>query len=87
MDNYLEVLGVLKERIKEVEKTLQEKAEITEEAKWLMSIVGIGFHNVLLILSEIGEIERDSANRRVSSAMLDWRQRLSNPGIIRGMGT
>jgi transposase len=60
LDNYLEVLGVLKETIKEVERTLKEKAEVTEEAKWLMSIIGIGFHNALLILSEIGEIGRFS---------------------------
>jgi len=37
----LEVLGVLKETIKEVEKTLKAEAEVTEEAKWLMSIIGI----------------------------------------------
>lgn len=43
LDNYLKVLEVMKEAIKEVEKILREKAEITEEAKWLMSIIGIGF--------------------------------------------
>lgn len=58
LDNYLEVLRVLGRRINEVESILREKAEITEEASWLMSIVGIGFHNALLILSEIGEIGR-----------------------------
>jgi len=41
LDNYLEVLGVLKETIKEVGKTLQEKVKVTEEAKWLRSIIGI----------------------------------------------
>jgi len=60
LDNYLEVLRVLKETIKKVERILQEKAEVTEEVKWLMSIPGIGFHNAVLILSEIGEIERFS---------------------------
>ena len=58
MDNYLKVLEVLNGVIKEVESVLEEKAEVTEEAKWLMSIPGIGFHNALLILSELGEVER-----------------------------
>jgi len=58
LDNYLEVLGVLNAAIKRVETILREKADVTEEARWLMSIVGIGFHNALLILSEIGEIGR-----------------------------
>jgi transposase len=61
LDNYLkvlEVLEVLNGVIKEVESILEEKAEVTEEAKWLMSTPGIGFHNALLILSELGEIER-----------------------------
>ena len=58
MDNYLKVLEVLNVVIKEVESILEEKAEVTEEAKWLMSTPGIGFHNALLILSELGEIER-----------------------------
>ena len=60
LDNYLEVLGVLSETIKRVEGIMREKVEVTEEAMWLMSIVGIGFRNALLILSEIGEIERFS---------------------------
>ena len=58
LDNYLEVLKALEERIEEMEAILKEKAKITDEAKWLMSIPGIGYHNALLILSELGEIER-----------------------------
>ena len=57
---YLEVLGILGKKINEVERILREKAEVTEEAMWLMSIVGIGFPNALLALSEIGEINRRS---------------------------
>ena len=58
LDNYLEVLKALEERIEEMETILKERAKITDEAKWLMSIPGIGYHNALLILSELGEIER-----------------------------
>lgn len=67
LDNYLEVLVILGEKITEVEGILREKAEITEEAMWLMSIAGIGFHNALLILSEIGEIERFSKPKSFAS--------------------
>jgi transposase len=52
------VLEVLNGLINEVEGILRENAEVTEEVQWLMSIPGIGFHNALLILSEIGEIVR-----------------------------
>ena len=58
LDDYLRVLEVLNCVIKEVEETLEEKAGVKEEAKWLMSVPGIGFHNALLILSELGEIGR-----------------------------
>lgn len=60
LDNYLKVLEDLNERIEDVESVMREKAEVTEEVKWLMSIPGIGFHNALLILSETGEIARFS---------------------------
>lgn len=60
LDNYLTVLDVLTERIADVERILEEKAELTEEVKWLMSIPGIGFHNALLIQGELGEITRFS---------------------------
>jgi len=54
------VLKALEERIEEVEEILKERAKITDEAKWLMSIPGIGYHNALLIQSELGEVERFS---------------------------
>jgi transposase len=61
LDNYLRVLDVLSERITKVEETLQEKAELTKEVGWLESLPGIGFHNALLILSELGEVTRFSS--------------------------
>ena len=67
LDNYLEVLKALEERIEEMETILKERAKITDEAKWLMSIPGIGYHNALLILSELGEIERFSNPRSMVS--------------------
>jgi len=37
------VLKALKERIEEMEAILNERAKITAEAKWLMSIPSIGY--------------------------------------------
>ena len=67
LDNYLEVLKALEERIEGMETILKERAKITDEAKWLMSIPGIGYHNALLIQSELGEIERFSNPRSMVS--------------------
>jgi len=67
LDNYLEVLKAVEERIEEMEAILKERAKITDEAKWLMSIPGIGYHNALLILSELGEIEQFSNPRSMVS--------------------
>jgi transposase len=61
LDNYLRVLDVLSERITRVEETMEEKAELTKEVGWLESLPGIGFHNALLILSELGEVTRFSS--------------------------
>ena len=60
LDNYLKVLDVLTERISGIEEILEEKAELTEEVRWLRSIPGIGPHNAVLILSELGEVARFS---------------------------
>jgi len=60
LDNYLKVLDELNERITGVEQFLEEKAESTEEVAWLRTIPGIGLHNAVLILSELGEVSRFS---------------------------
>jgi len=36
LDNYLKVLEDLNERIEDVESIMREKAEVTEEVKWLI---------------------------------------------------
>ena len=58
LDQYLVVLDTLNQKIEEISSLLREKAEVTQETKWLMSIPGIGFHNALLIQSEIADIKR-----------------------------
>jgi len=72
------VLDVLTERIAAVERILEENAELTEEVEWLMSIPGIGFHTVVLIQGELGEVARFSSldlDPRALSATRAWRQR------------
>jgi transposase len=61
LDNYLEVLDVLSERIIVVEQILEEKVGLNKGVEWLRSIPGIGFHNAALILSEVGEMRRFSS--------------------------
>jgi transposase len=58
LDQYLVVLNTLNQKIEEISSLLKEKAEITQETKWLMSIPGICFHNALLVQSEIADIKR-----------------------------
>ncbi|HDS45804.1 MAG TPA: IS110 family transposase [Methanomicrobia archaeon] len=60
LDNYLKLLDELNERITMVEQILEEKAELTEEVGWLRTIPGIGLHNAVLILSELGEVAQFS---------------------------
>jgi transposase len=60
LDNYLKVLDELNERITGIELFLEDKTETTEEVAWLRTIPGIGLHNAVLILSELGEVARFS---------------------------
>ena len=61
LDDYLEVLDVLSERITRVEEILEKKAEVTTGVEWLRSIPGIGFQTAVLIQSEVGEMRRFSS--------------------------
>ncbi|KXA98522.1 hypothetical protein AKJ40_04705 [candidate division MSBL1 archaeon SCGC-AAA259M10] len=58
VDHYLAVLETIDERIKMVSKELEGIAEDREDARLLMTIPGISHFSALLILSEIGEIDR-----------------------------
>ncbi len=58
IDNYLEIVVSLDERIKELERELKVRAQENEEAKLLMTIPGVGYFSALAILAEIGDIDR-----------------------------
>ncbi|KXB00161.1 hypothetical protein AKJ40_01780 [candidate division MSBL1 archaeon SCGC-AAA259M10] len=55
---YLEMLETIQEQIDEIETDFEEIAEKYEEAKLLMTIPGVGAFSALLILAEIGDIDR-----------------------------
>ena len=58
LDDYLEMLKYLSEKIKEQNRTIEVLCKESEASNLLRTIPGIGFHNSLLIISEIGEIDR-----------------------------
>lgn len=58
IDNYLEIVVSLDERIKELERELKARAQENEEAKLLMTIPGVGYFSALAILAEIGDVNR-----------------------------
>lgn len=58
LDGYLQVASSLREEIEEVEKEIKRLAEEDERALLLMTMPGISYYSALLVLSEIGEIER-----------------------------
>jgi transposase len=58
VDSYLEVVNNLDSRVKTVTTEIDRQAVQHEEVSWLCSIPGIGRYSALLILAEIGEIQR-----------------------------
>ncbi|KXA93513.1 hypothetical protein AKJ64_00430 [candidate division MSBL1 archaeon SCGC-AAA259E17] len=58
VDQYLPVIDTLDERIKVVSKRVKEEAGENQDAMLLTSIYGVSYFTALLIVSEIGEIDR-----------------------------
>jgi transposase len=58
LEQYLAIFDALNHNIGEMDTLLKEKADITQEVKWLISIPGVGFYTALLMQSEIGDISR-----------------------------
>jgi len=58
VNDCLEVLETLAQRIRELERELRSKAGESREAELLMSIPGVGYFSALAILAEIGDINR-----------------------------
>ena len=58
VNDCLEVLETLAQRIRELERELRSRAGESREAELLMSIPGVGYFSALAILAEIGDINR-----------------------------
>ncbi len=58
VQSYLRLIDGLNREIREASITIRQKAGSNEDANLLMTIPGISFFSALLIISEIGEIER-----------------------------
>jgi transposase len=56
--SYLELLDTLSGLISRVNSHINERAGMSEEAAWLDSIPGVGPFTALLLLAEIGDIQR-----------------------------
>jgi transposase len=58
VDTYCSMIDHLGQHIREQEKQLKELASTDARAQWLTTIPGIGVYSAMIILSEIGEIQR-----------------------------
>jgi transposase len=58
VQSYLRLIDGLNREMREASRTIRQKAGRNEDAKLLMTIPGISFFSALLIIGEIGEIER-----------------------------
>jgi transposase len=63
----LEVIQVLDEHIREIERELKSRAGESEKAKLLMSIDGVGYYSALTVLAEIGDVQRFPNEEKVCS--------------------
>lgn len=67
MNNYLGVLETLNGKIVETSEYIKELAENDEQVQLLTTIPGIGIYSAMLIISEIGEIERFANEKKLCS--------------------
>lgn len=58
LKDFLELIEILKKKEKEQNKIIEEICKKNKDAELLLSLPGIGYHNALLILSEIGDVNR-----------------------------
>ena len=81
----IEELVFLTENAYEVQRTMAFHAEGNEEAKLLMTILGIDYHSAMTILGEIGDVVKFSSPKKlVSYAGLAPRMRESGKSSIKG---
>ncbi len=67
LDGYLRLAETLKTLIEELETTIVMLAEKNDQAMLLTTIPGIGYFSALLIVSEIGDIQRFPSAKKLCS--------------------
>jgi transposase len=67
LEENLGLLEFLNEREKSSSKLINQLAGESEDCRLLMTIPGIGYHNALLIMAEIGDIDRFSSGEKYAS--------------------
>lgn len=67
LDGYLRTLEQLTPEIRQVSKTIETQAATEPQARLLQTMPGIGAYSALLILSEIGDIQRFPDSRHLCS--------------------
>lgn len=67
LENYMAVLDILEERIKRTAELLEKWGKQMKEVAILTSIPGIGIYSAMLILGEVGEIERFPNGKKLCS--------------------
>ncbi len=64
LDDYLETLEYLNGKVRAQNRTIEKLCKESPQSRLLMTIPGIGYHNALLIASEIGEVNRFSTGAK-----------------------
>ncbi|KXB09069.1 hypothetical protein AKJ35_01425, partial [candidate division MSBL1 archaeon SCGC-AAA833F18] len=67
VNDYLEVLKTLNERILKIERKIKEVAGNMEEAQLLMTIPGVGYYSALTIIAEIATVDRFPTSEHICS--------------------
>jgi transposase len=67
LDDYLGTLNSLNIRIKRVSRMVEDIAKENDDAKLLMNIYGIGYYSAMMILSEIGDVNRFPDSEKLTS--------------------
>lgn len=66
-DHWLSVIDDLDRRIADLTRQLERMAQQDMRARWLCSVPGIGGYSAMVILSEIGAVERFHSKRALAS--------------------
>jgi len=64
---WLKIVDQMTEAIAAQEKALKEMTKLDPRARWLETVPGIGSYSAMVILAEVGEIERFASKRALAS--------------------